>query len=205
MKRASKLSLLLAALPILISASCQPQQTPASPRKAGVVARPRQASDPAQAVKPAAASAEEDLSQPDPAVLEAEQAKILGPWRITEFLLDGEVPPPAIRLSGTWEFTATTVGYYPGQPFGTWSIDPSKEPKHFVFQPDRSHPRLGLYELNGDELTILYNTGDTFRPSRLKPGYGTAYFKFRRADPLPPSVESTPDEPAAEGQPKGED
>ncbi|HEX5105114.1 MAG TPA: TIGR03067 domain-containing protein [Pirellulaceae bacterium] len=109
---------------------------------------------------------------------------LLGVWQQYSMKLDGEDPPAGISQVDTWEFKEDTVGR-PESPFGTWNFDPTRSPKHFQFQLFDKGPRLGLYELEGDHLTLCYGTDEGRRPSTIKAGYGTVLLKFRRDTNFP--------------------
>jgi RNA polymerase sigma factor (sigma-70 family) len=108
---------------------------------------------PAPADKPAAAK--EDAVK--------DQQKILGTWAYVSVEVKGEKRPEEevkeakLIFAPEGKFTAMSKGKEMG---GTYKLDPAKKPKEITTTNDDGKTHLGIYELDGDTLTICMHQED---------------------------------------------
>jgi uncharacterized protein (TIGR03067 family) len=103
-----------------------------------------------------------------------ELAKMKGTWTLTAGERGGKPAPPdkiqefKIAIEGK-KITITVSGKSHS---GTFAIDPGKKPKHFDLTLD-AKTGLGIYELDGDTLKLLYDEPLKERPTEMKTKEGT--------------------------------
>ena len=122
--------------------------------------------------------------------LQAELARHQGTWEVVSFLREGNEAPKEIAAAITRVVEGDHVVWYrDGKPFAgtTVVLDPSRTPKAIDVIPDGGPQRgkavLGIYRLDGDELTICMAAPDAPRPKTFSAdkGTGQTLMTFRRA------------------------
>jgi uncharacterized protein (TIGR03067 family) len=119
----------------------------------------------------------------------AELDKHQGTWKVVSFQREGEETPKEIASTITRVVEDDHVVWYrDGKSFAgtTIRLDPSETPRAIDVIPDGGPQRgkavLGIYRLEGDELTLCMAAPDAPRPKRFDApkGSGQTLMTFRR-------------------------
>jgi uncharacterized protein (TIGR03067 family) len=102
---------------------------------------------------------------------------IQGEWRVTHFEEEGKPNPPESLKTITYVFANGTVTIKDGgkpldKKAGTYRLDPSKDPKRIDLKSEGEEDGLGIYQLEGDRLSICapLGSGKIERPKEFKTG-----------------------------------
>lgn len=124
-----------------------------------------------------------------PALKEAPKApSLVGRWTCTALAVAGKPDPQWRGLE--YEFTADGrwVIYRDGMDLGgvarTYKADPKAKPAGLdACERADGVPTLGIYNVDGDALTVVLRSGDGPRPTTFAPAEGVMTFEFRRVRP----------------------
>ena len=128
-------------------------------------------------------------SQPPAEAVRAEVARHQGTWAVTSFVREGKETPPEVARTIVREVEGNHVVWKrAGKSFAgtTVVLDPTKEPHTIDVVPDGGRARgkavVGIYNLEGDILTICMADADKPRPTALAApaGTGLTLMTFRR-------------------------
>ena len=85
---------------------------------------------------------------------------IQGTWKVVSAEDSGRKPPAEAIKNLKWVITKEKITYKFGDKTTEWSykLDPTKKPK-WIDLTEGEHTTLGIYELEGDNLTICFPEG----------------------------------------------
>jgi uncharacterized protein (TIGR03067 family) len=121
--------------------------------------------------------------------LPSDQDRIQGTWVMVGREVDGQAEDAATLTSqARMIFDKNRILVKMGSmiaELGTFSLDPTKAPKHYNRTYGEGTPREGIYELEGDTLKICLAEIGKPRPTSLatKPGEGTSLLIYKRESP----------------------
>jgi RNA polymerase sigma factor (sigma-70 family) len=143
---------------------------------------------------PAARPPEDGIKKEAASTLEAleEKLRLIGSWQLTSFT-DSKEEHPARRVRAIRNIFEGTKLYVMSVDsvarMYTWKVDPTKSPKAMDWIDEKGELRLGIYAMEGEELTVCFFSSDSpdhaarNRPGDLKPGPGKDVSVFRRQKP----------------------
>lgn len=115
---------------------------------------------------------------------QAELKKFQGNWTVESYDTNGKKVPD--ETAKKWKLTVTDKNWALERGDqtnrGTLKLDPSKNPAQFEAARDGSGDAvLGIYEINGDTLTMCWGGPDNGRPTAFKGGEGKTLVIYKKA------------------------
>jgi uncharacterized protein (TIGR03067 family) len=128
------------------------------------------------------------VPDPNDPSLKPEFAKVKGKWDVVSAEEDGKAAP-ADKIKGAYiSFDANKITIVdPDQKFeGKFVLVPSEKPRQMNvrrIKGDRIETAVGIYDLDGDSLTLCLASEGADRPKEFKSGRNIVLIKLRRAKP----------------------